>query len=300
MSERSGLVPNRDAFLRAYANINYHKMSYEDDLVWKAFHKAKDRMCGQAAKKTIEVLEKHRRWGGYLYPSMHPFYNKIKGKGRTDDPEFYFYPYLLVLQAIWPDNNHVKSIAKAFARYWGVPDMALGPEHYPILNDKEREMDLFMGTKQIEYAKGDGERSAEDDAGNGEKDNEEEQGRDTIPNIRDIDTITDMTQLKGLKDSLEEVKKSLVNQLQEANEQIRQVQERERDYYRKRSNDSKKAAQRLHAQTLKARRIYETWAFKEKELTQELEKSSATPCPSPEKGTECPKKRRRVVDQESG
>ncbi|KAK2933823.1 hypothetical protein FoTM2_005067 [Fusarium oxysporum f. sp. vasinfectum] len=144
MSESRSPRPKRAAALRANERL------LEPELLWKAFEKAKPRMCGQAAKKTIEAMEFHRQCPDYESPSKHIFYIRIKGKGRIDDPELYYYPYLLVLQAIWPYSEHVQTIAKAFARYWGVPDMWRGPEHYPMLNDKDREMELFMGLKPRE------------------------------------------------------------------------------------------------------------------------------------------------------
>ncbi|KAM5372820.1 hypothetical protein ACJA88_008957 [Fusarium oxysporum] len=164
MSESRSPRPKRAAALRANERI------LEPELLWKAFEKAKPRMCGQAAKKTIEAMEFHRQCPNYESPCKHLFYIRIKGKGRIDDPELYYYPYLLVLQAIWPYSEHVQTIAKAFARYWGVPDMWRGPEHYPMLNDRDREMELFMGLKPRETEA----REDESSAGNGE-DNEEDE-----------------------------------------------------------------------------------------------------------------------------
>ncbi|KAF6517252.1 hypothetical protein HZS61_002813 [Fusarium oxysporum f. sp. conglutinans] len=164
MSESRSPRPKRAAALRANERL------LEPELLWKAFEKAKPRMCGQAAKKTIEAMEFHRQCPDYESPSKHPFYIRIKGKRRIDDPELYYYPYLLVLQAIWPYSEHVQTIAKAFARYWGVPDMWRGPEHYPMLNDRDREMELFMGLKPRETEA----REDESSAGNGE-DNEEDE-----------------------------------------------------------------------------------------------------------------------------
>ncbi|KAG9502314.1 hypothetical protein J7337_005141 [Fusarium musae] len=144
MSETCSARPKRKAALRA------NKMITEPELLWKAFEKAKPRMCGQAAKKTIEVMEDFRLLSDYESPRKHSFYAKVKGKGQEDDPEFYYYPYLLVLQALWPDSEHVQTLAKAFARYWGVPEMWRGPEYYPMLNDRDREMELFTGKKPRE------------------------------------------------------------------------------------------------------------------------------------------------------
>lgn len=170
MSESRSPRPKRAAALRANERL------LEPELLWKAFEKAKPRMCGQAAKKTIEAMEFHRQCPDYESPSKHLFYIRIKGKGRIDDPELYYYPYLLVLQAIWPYSEHVQTIAKAFARYWGVPDMWRGPEHYPMLNDRDREMELFMGLKTRETEA----REDKSSAGNGEDNEEDEEDEEDV------------------------------------------------------------------------------------------------------------------------
>ncbi|KAF5573724.1 modin [Fusarium pseudoanthophilum] len=163
MSESRNPRPKRAlAFMRP-TDSEYYQMSNHDKSLWTAFEIAKPRMCGQAAQKTAEAIEKHRRYGGYAYPSIHPFYVKIKGKGQIGDPDCYYYPYLLVLQALWPGSEHVQTMAKAFARYWGVPNLWRGPEHYPRLNDRDREMKLFMGKKERETEAQEDESSSEDD-----------------------------------------------------------------------------------------------------------------------------------------
>jgi hypothetical protein len=310
-------------------DIENHKMSNEDQLLWMAFERAKPRMCGPAAKQTIEAMEKHRRYRGYAHPSIHPFYVKIKGKGQINDPEYYYYPYLLVLQAVWPDSKHVQTIAKAFSKYWGVPDMWRGPDHYPMLNDRDREMKLFMGEKPSETE----ERDDESSAGNGEDNEEEEEyvkqedeeqqeeeqaqeeqqhdeqeeeqeedEEDTIPDISKIDAITDIDTLDELEAALENREKELMDQVQETKELIRKVQERKRDHFKEKSSASKKASEKLQKRLDAERRVSEHWATKEREYTEKLERSSATPSvisPPREQETERAAKRRRAAGSEN-
>ncbi|KAH7203610.1 hypothetical protein DER44DRAFT_898875 [Fusarium oxysporum] len=301
---------------RAAASRANERMSELDQLLWNAFEKAKPRMCGQAARKTIEAMELHRQCPDYESPSKHLFYIMIKGKGRIDDPELYYYPYLLVLRAIWPDSEHVQIIAKAFARHWGVPDMWRGPEHYPMLNDRDREMELFMGLKPRETEA----REDESSAGNGEDNEEEEEDvkpeneeeqeqeqkdeqgeeqeqqlegeqneddeeqeeqqdegdEDKIPDIPDIDAITDIDKLDKLESILEVREKKLMYQIQETKERARKVQESKRDLYRKKSSASKKAAERLQVRLDAERMVSDHWATKEREYIKKLERSSAT------------------------
>ncbi|KAF5634601.1 modin [Fusarium sp. NRRL 52700] len=187
MSE-SNPRPRRWAALRANGNLDEY-----DGLV-EAYEKVKPRMCGQAAVKTMEAIALNRRYHNHESPSRHIFYTKIKGKGRIDDPEFYYYPYLFVLQALWPYSEHVQTIAKAFARYWGVPDMWRGPEYYPMLYDREREMEIFMGKKprgtevrEDENSTGDGEENEEEENNVKQEDSEEEDCEEEKENVRKED-----------------------------------------------------------------------------------------------------------------
>ncbi|ENH74542.1 hypothetical protein FOC1_g10009961 [Fusarium oxysporum f. sp. cubense race 1] len=293
MSESRSPRPKRAAALRANERI------LEPELLWKAFEKAKPRMCGQAAKKTIEAMEFHRQCPDYESPSKHLFYIRIKGKGQIDDPELYYYPYLLVLQAIWPYSEHVQTIAKAFARYWGVPDMWRGPEHYPMLNDRDREMELFMGLKPRETEAREDEREQNED--DEEQEEQQDEGdEDTIPDISDIDAITDIDKLDKLESILEARENKLMYQIQETKERVRKVQENKRDLYRKKSSASKKAAERLQVRLDAERMVSDHWATKERECIKKLERSSATSSvisPPPEQESERPAKRQRAAGQ---
>ncbi|EMT70589.1 hypothetical protein FOC4_g10009054 [Fusarium odoratissimum] len=291
MSESRSPRPKRAAALRANERL------FEPELLWKAFEKAKPRMCGQAAKKTIEAMEFHRQCPDYESPSKHLFYIRIKGKGRIDDPELYYYPYLLVLQAIWPYSEHVQTIAKAFARYWGVPDMWRGPKHYPILNDRDREMELFMGLKPRETEAREDERE-QDEGDEKQKEQQDEGDEETIPDISDIDTITDIDKLDRLESILEVREKKFMYKIQETKERVRKVQESKRDLYRKKSSASKKAAERLQVRLDAERMVSDHWATKEREYIKKLERSSATSSvisPPPEQESERPAKRQRAA-----
>ncbi|KAF5235391.1 hypothetical protein FANTH_11730 [Fusarium anthophilum] len=152
-------------------------MLAKERLLWGAFERAKPRMCAQAAKLTIDAMELHRRYQDRTSPYSHPFYAKIRGRGREDDPELFYYPYMLVLQALWPDSSHVRTMAEAFAKHWGVSNMWRGPEYYPMLNDTELEMELFMGKKVAQTKRGVTRDSAENDKDK-EEDKERQEGHD--------------------------------------------------------------------------------------------------------------------------
>ncbi|KAF5544437.1 hypothetical protein FMEXI_6550 [Fusarium mexicanum] len=158
-------------------NPDKRKMSAKERLLWGAFERAKPRMCAQAAKLTIDAMELHRRYQDRTSPYSHPFYAEIRGRGREDDPELFYYPYMLVLQALWPDNSHVRTMAEAFAKHWGVSNMSRGPEYYPVLGDRELEMELFMGKKVRQTKERVTRVSAEKDKDK-DKDKEREEGQD--------------------------------------------------------------------------------------------------------------------------
>ncbi|CVL01993.1 uncharacterized protein FMAN_08116 [Fusarium mangiferae] len=305
-------------------------MSAKERLLWTAFERAKPRMCGQAAKLTIDAMELHRRYQDRTTPENHPFYAKIKGRGQESDPELLYYPYMLVLQAIWPDNSHVRTMAEAFAKHWGVSNMWRGPEFYPMLNDRELEMKLFMGKKvrwtkkrvtqewagndevnegAEEQEKGDeGDQQQEEQEGeekqDEEKDKEQEGEReqeaddeDTPQNISDIDTLTDIEKLDEMESTLENKRNELMKQVQNTEELMRNVQERKRDIDKEKSDRYTKNAEELQRKLEAERSVAEHWATKEREYTKKLEKSSATSSvisPPPEEESASPAKRRRI------
>ncbi|KAF5561153.1 modin [Fusarium phyllophilum] len=324
------MTPKRNTDMENY------RLSEEGKLLWEAFEKVKPRMCGHAAKLTIEAMEEHREYRDRTGPSSHPFYARIKGKGQIDDPERYYYPYLLVIQTIWPESHHVQTIAVAFSRYWGA-DLWRGPEYYPMLNDRDREMELFMGKKPRETEARQDESSTRNGEDNGEEgedikqedteeqeqlqedeqdqqleeeqneddEEQEEQQRegneDMTPYAPDIDANTSIKKLDEVEDMLENREKELMEKVHETKELIRKVQEVKRDHFKEKSRASKKTEERLLKKVEARRKISDHWAAKEREYTEKLQRSSATSSaisPPPEQEAERPAKRRRVVEPE--
>ncbi|KAF5027491.1 hypothetical protein F66182_416, partial [Fusarium sp. NRRL 66182] len=113
--------------------------------VMAAFRMAEPRMHPEAAKETKLYLRRSKLNKVYKHPSRHPIYQKIRGHGSVHAPENLYYPNLLIIQAIWPRSIVVKRIAAAFGEYWDDPMIRYGPEHYPRLDDRERELRLFRG-----------------------------------------------------------------------------------------------------------------------------------------------------------
>ncbi|KAI1033124.1 hypothetical protein LB504_006342 [Fusarium proliferatum] len=315
MSENRSPRPKRTTPKKNTDMENY-RLSEEGKLLWEAFEKVKPRMCGQAAKLTIEAMEEHREYRDRMGPSSHPFYARIKGKGQIDDPERYYYPYLLVIQTIWPESYHVQIIAKAFSRYWGVPDLWRGPENYPMTHDTDREMRLFMGrepkeakVREDKSSSGNGEENEEEseeeeqyfkredteeedqlqedeqeeeqEQVNGEQneddeEQEEQQDEGEEDTIPDVDAITDMDELDELENRFEKKEKELMAQVHKAKELVRKVQERKRDHFKKKSRASKKVEERLLKKVEARRKTSEYWANMEREYTKKLEQSAAT------------------------
>ncbi|KAF9772575.1 hypothetical protein IL306_009704 [Fusarium sp. DS 682] len=273
MSQSSSPIANPTSLRRAEAK---GELSSQEELAWNAFEKAKSRMCGQAAKQTIEVLNTLGQYADYKHASAHPFYVKIKGKGQIDDPECFYYPYLLVIQAIWPRSASVRAIAKAFSKFWGAPDMWRGPDWYPRLNDREREMELFMGEKQhVTEVQGEAEPTENvEDASN--KENASIPERETTPEIDKIKEINNMEELDRLETLCENREEELMAQVQKMKEIIRTIQERKRDRYMKKSSMSKRISEELKKQLEEEIKISEYWARKESEYAKKLEQSSTT------------------------
>ncbi|KLO98598.1 uncharacterized protein FFB20_10714 [Fusarium fujikuroi] len=325
MGEIRSPRPKRMAPKRNTDMENY-RLSEEGKLLWEAFEKVKPRMCGQAAKLTIEAMEEHREYRDRTGPSSHPFYARIKGKGQIDDPERYYYPYLLVIQTIWPESYHVQAIGKAFSRYWGVPDLWRGPENYPKIHDIDREMRLVMGrepkeakVREDKSSSGNGEEREEEEKyvkqeDMGEEDQLQEDGQeeeeeqadgdqneddeDTIP---DVDAITDIYELDGLENKFEKREKELMAQVHKAKELIRKVQERKRNIFKKKARASKKVEERLLKKAEERRKTSEYWANMEREYTKKLEQPAATSSaisPPPEQENQRPAKRQRVIESE--
>ncbi|KAF4344179.1 hypothetical protein FBEOM_1857 [Fusarium beomiforme] len=278
-------------------------LSDAEKAAWKAFEIAKPRMCGQAAKQIIEVLSSLKRYPDYKNASAHPFYAKIKGKGHMDAPECFYYPYLLVLQAIWPSNASVQRIAKAFSKYWGSPYMWNGPHWYPKLNDREREMKLFMGGKQHVDEMEDEEKVTENMEGKYDKEDANIPERETTPDIDEIRGIKNTEELDTLESLFEKREEELMAQVQRTKETVRAIQECKRDRYRKKCSMSKRVSEELKKQFEEEVKIHEYWARKESEYTRKLEQSSATPpvvSSSSENEKEPSTKRQRRDETEEG
>ncbi|KAF4450634.1 hypothetical protein F53441_6295 [Fusarium austroafricanum] len=228
--------------------------------VLEAFEKAKPRMCKEAVEETQQFLNSREWLKDCKNPSNHPCYSRIKGsQGSIDYPDNCYYPYFLVMQAIWPDNPTVARIAQSFAKYWMHLEIEDGPEHYPVLKNKKLELRLFRGKVDMSWSEWNkcdawyeivAPRLSEDEEE--EEANEGDAGNDgtrttkgTGKNAQNIDNLS----LDQMESAAESRVKRIRTELNDAKKDLRKVQEKQRDklktvveYWKMSAEGSKKKA----------------------------------------------------------
>ncbi|KAF5564928.1 hypothetical protein FNAPI_1896 [Fusarium napiforme] len=203
--------------------------------VMEAFEKVKPRMCEQAVKETQEYLDQRDWVKDCKNPSSHPCYYRIKGGSSIDWPDSFYYPNFLVMQAIWPENSTVERIAISLSKHWKHVGIGLGPEHYPMLKDKVRELRLFRGEKQMKYEEWERlddwffrayQQRIDEDMGIVGKDKPNKtKDPNTTPQTSKDDNLDEM------EAAAENRVKNIMEKLQKAKEDLRKVQKRKRDHY---------------------------------------------------------------------
>ncbi|KAF4969228.1 hypothetical protein FSARC_3481 [Fusarium sarcochroum] len=236
--------------------------------VMNAFQIVKGRMDPEAVEETRQYLADLKWVKDCVNPSSHPCYKKIKRRGTAGSPENYYYPHLLVLQAIWPENRTVRLVATAFGKYWDNADMKNGPAFYPILNDKDRELSLFrgevldIGIQSGEYDpdrdpdyrprnKGPAPAYFDDESEDDEEvdiDQEEEEDGDAGDGDEGEATDNDPMDSEGKindkdENAFDRVAEDLRARLQSVEEKKRKMQEWKSDYWKTKSQNYEKSSE---------------------------------------------------------
>ncbi|KAM0550808.1 hypothetical protein ACHAPJ_008671 [Fusarium lateritium] len=294
-----------DSFEQYKAELKNTRLDNAVRRVMEAFEKAKPRMDAEAAKETQQYLDERTWYKDCAQPSEHPCYRRMKRGGRVGLPENFYYPNLLVLQALWPNNRTVGLMAAAFGNYWEDSMMRYGPEYYPELNDKRRELYLFRGEKSDidvpwggydpdfdqEYKprnKSSVQESSESESGSeSEVEDEEEDGNDDGSEdgheaLNDSNRIESDNEENDQEEiELEKNAHKLRAQLQNLEKKKRNVQERKRknyeemsQAYEKSSEDNNKKSEEYKRKSEDDKQNAEEYAKKAREHAKKLEQSS--------------------------
>ncbi|KAF4969227.1 hypothetical protein FSARC_3480 [Fusarium sarcochroum] len=113
--------------------------------VLSSFEKAKSVMSLQAIQEIHKYLSTGRWINDAFHACRHPAYMHLRGQRPHDfEKQQFYYPYFLVVQAIYPRSDGVEKIAIGLSQHWGIPFDWTEP-WYPRLDDPAREHALIMG-----------------------------------------------------------------------------------------------------------------------------------------------------------